>query len=311
MSLVVASQQTALAVYCEDAVVVVPVLPPGRAGNQAPAALHGPAQRLDKRRLRMQQPGDRRFGPDHGVRLGACGSEAHQTVQMSGGVLSAPFLGLRDIGLDEAQKRTACSFGWRSAAEAKLSVSEHRRNRERGRGPCPPVGDGQEKADGKRRQPDSIDADDRGRLLDRRNMQPGISEQVPGKAGQQMAAQPVAEAERGRQRQGAPDARLRQAMRQRGGKSQEEGKQRRQAQNGRRPAGRCCAADDEKGPGNPVEAGGEEPEREGENRQEGVPGPPRSVKQPCERYKARGQGRRCAQRRHGECGANACGRCGQ
>ena len=126
-----------------------------------------------------------------------------------------------------------------------------------------------------------------------------------------MAAQPVAEPERGRQRQCAPDAGPGQAVRERGGQGQEEGQQRRQAQNRRRPAGRRRAADDEKGPGHPVEAGGEEPERENENRQEGVPEPARPVKQPCKRRQARGQGRRGAERRHGECGADACGRCGQ
>ena len=126
-----------------------------------------------------------------------------------------------------------------------------------------------------------------------------------------MAAQPVAEAERGRQRQSSSYARPRQAIRQRGRKSQKEGKQRRQAQNGRGPAYRRCAAHDKKGAGHPVEAGGEESEGEGKGRQEGVPEPRRAVKQPCKRHQARGQGRRYTQRRHGQCGGDACGRCGQ
>ncbi len=331
MDLVVAADDAALIVDDEQAVIDVGgaklVLrvslldEPSRAHEQR-GSLRQRGADGEKRVGRIgEEKGHRRLGPDHDVdaveaaRLG----EIEILGEDLGAVLGAPFLGLVDIGLDDAHAEACAGLLGRGEPVLAPHIAKPEQKHEKGgecRRPFASTEAGaRRREDGGRarkqehgQEAQGIDPE-KGRQLHQREVgEKPIADEIPGKPGQHMAAGELGEAER--DGQGEDPARSRQPEQhgQSTGRGEEERHASRHRGHDKRQKPAVAPGLDQESLGNPVEPGQEIAETEPESDESGAFQPVRqafvlrlaAVKQPDQRAEGEEQYRPGMDRRKGE-----------
>ena len=160
----------------------------------------------------------------------------HQLGELARAVLRPPLLGLRDVGLHDAQpavrRRSPAAI---IALAGKAGDAQRRQRRDRG----PPAGRRRgEHEEGQRAQ--AIDAEQRRALQQRRGKGPDMAERIPRIAGEEVAAQPFGHRPGDRQQDQATIAAAQrrpaidEPARDAGRKAREEAEEHRQARHDRR-----------------------------------------------------------------------------
>ncbi|MNI44739.1 hypothetical protein D3C73_991320 [compost metagenome] len=189
-------------------------LAPAQSREQGLARLQGRRHRLGVRGGE-QVVGRRRqgaFRPDHHVRQSVARTRRQLQIAAQNGLVSlgAPFVVLRDIGLDQPHHGRRLHQPRRGQAHRPEGEQTGQRQRpqprrDQARASRPGIGQGREGADRRHRdQAQPINPDDRGELRHGRSGRPACARRIPRKAGQHMAARPLQQGEQGGEQQDAP-----------------------------------------------------------------------------------------------------------